>query len=448
MKYRPVRKKATLVIFLIALLSTLWFAIPTQIFSKGAESGFLITGRLLDSQSQPIAAAAVSAHGPDDGEAIAEAESQDDGSWALLLDHVPKDVSVHIHRYHFVDQVIDLDAADLARLQDTSTLWIQDLSLQREITAGFWIATAIFVILLLLIAFEILHSTTAALLGASAVFLVSAIGSAFAPSMFILNFERALTYINWEVIFLIMAMMIVVAVIEETGIFQWTAFQAYRLSRGRSWVLVLILMAVTAVASALLDNFTTMLLMTPISLQIGLALGINPLALIIPEILASNVGGISTLIGTPTNILIGADAGIGFNGFLVNQTIGVVIALIAMGAYVIWHYRKEWAKVSGGVSETLYEKLKENGRIRNASALKKSLIVFVFILLGFVAGEQIHIVPAVPAIIGATILLIWLKPDIHHMIRAVDWTTLVFFMTLFMVVGAVQEVGLIALAAH
>jgi Na+/H+ antiporter NhaD/arsenite permease-like protein len=191
-----------------------------------------------------------------------------------------------------------------------------------------------------------------------------------------------------------------------------------------------------------------MLLMTPISLQIGLALGINPLALIIPEILASNVGGISTLIGTPTNILIGASAGIGFNGFLVNQTIGVLIALGAMGAYVIWHYRKEWAKVSGGISETLYEKLKENGRIRNANALKKSGVVFILILFGFVAGEQIHVVPAVPAIIGATILLIWLKPDIHHMIRAVDWTTLVFFMTLFMVVGAVQEVGLIALAAQ
>jgi len=291
MKYRPVRKKATLVIFLIALLFSLWFAIPTQIFSKESESGFLITGRLLDSQGQPIAAAQVSAHGSDEDGAIAEAESQSDGSWTLLLDHVPIGVSVHIHRYHFVDQVIELDAADLARLQDTSTLWIKDLSLEREITAGFWIATAIFVFLLLLIAFEILHSTTAALLGASAVFLVSAIGSAFAPSIFILNFERALTYINWEVIFLVLAMMIVVAVIEETGIFQWTAFQAYRLSRGRSWVLVLILMAVTAVASALLDNFTTMLLMTPISLQIGLALGINPLALIIPEILASNVGG-------------------------------------------------------------------------------------------------------------------------------------------------------------
>ena len=448
MKKQPIRKLFTLVFFFIGLLATLWFAIPTSTFASDVESGFLISGHLIDAQGQPIVAAEVSAHLPDEEEVIAKAESQDDGSWNLALDHVPEDLSVRIHRYHFVDQEIELVPAQLARLNETNILRIPELSLEREVTAGFWFASIIFAIVLLLIAFEKLHSTTAALLGASAVFLVSALGTAYAPSMYIFNFERALTYINWEVIFLVMAMMIVIAVIEETGIFQWTAFQAYRLSRGRSWVLVLILMAITAVASALLDNFTTMLLMTPISLQIGLALGINPLALIIPEILASNVGGISTLIGTPTNILIGAYAGIGFNDFLVNQTIGVVVALLAMGGYVIWHYRKEWAKVSGGISETLYEKLKENGRIRDPNALKKSLVTFAFILVGFVVGEQIHVVPAVPAIIGATILLIWLKPDIQHMIRAVDWTTLVFFMALFMVVGAVQEVGLIAIAAE
>jgi len=448
MKKQPIRKLFTLVFFFIGLLATLWFAIPTSTFASDVESGFLISGHLIDPQGQPIVAAEVSAHLPDEEEVIAKAESQDDGSWNLALDHVPEDLSVRIHRYHFVDQEIELVPAQLARLNETNILRIPELSLEREVTAGFWFASIIFAIVLLLIAFEKLHSTTAALLGASAVFLVSALGTAYAPSMYIFNFERALTYINWEVIFLVMAMMIVIAVIEETGIFQWTAFQAYRLSRGRSWVLVLILMAITAVASALLDNFTTMLLMTPISLQIGLALGINPLALIIPEILASNVGGISTLIGTPTNILIGAYAGIGFNDFLVNQTIGVVVALLAMGGYVIWHYRKEWAKVSGGISETLYEKLKENGRIRDPNALKKSLVTFAFILVGFVVGEQIHVVPAVPAIIGATILLIWLKPDIQHMIRAVDWTTLVFFMALFMVVGAVQEVGLIAIAAE
>jgi Na+/H+ antiporter NhaD/arsenite permease-like protein len=206
-------------------------------------------------------------------------------------------------------------------------------------------------------------------------------------------------------------------------------------------------MAVTAVASALLDNFTTMLLMTPISLQIALAIGINPLALIIPEVLASNVGGISTLIGTPTNILIGAHANISFTDFLVNQTVGVVVALVVMALYILWHYRAEWRKQSGGISPSLYEMLEENARIEHPNQLRKSGIVFVLIIAGFVVGEQFHVVPAVPALIGATTLLVWLKPGIQRMITAVDWTTLVFFMALFMVVGAVQEVGTISLIA-
>jgi len=202
MKYLPKRKIFALTLFFIGLLSALWFLIPGPTFASEAESGFLITGSLFDPQGQPIVAAEISAHLPDEDEAIAEAESQEDGSWGLVLDYVPGEVSVHIQRYHFVDQVIELDAGDLAYLKETRVLRIEELSLERKVTAGFWIATAIFVIVLLLIAFEILHSTTAALLGASAVLLVSALGTAFVPSMYILNFERALTYINWEVIFL------------------------------------------------------------------------------------------------------------------------------------------------------------------------------------------------------------------------------------------------------
>jgi Na+/H+ antiporter NhaD/arsenite permease-like protein len=244
-----------------------------------------------------------------------------------------------------------------------------------------------------------------------------------------------------------MGMMIIVAIIEATGIFQWTAFQAYRMSNGRNWLLVIILIAVTAVASALLDNFTTMLLMVPISLQIGLALGINPLILIIPEVLASNVGGISTLVGTPTNILIGAHANISFTDFLVNQTVGVIVALVGLTGYVLFHYRKELLKKGSAISPSLFRKLEENARLEDPQSLWKAGFVFVFVLIGFILGESVHLAPAVPAMIGATVLLIWLKPDVHQMITAVDWTTLVFFMALFVVVGAVQEVGLLGLVA-
>lgn len=408
-----------------------------------------ITGQLLDSQGQPVQEATITARLPDEEEALAEAESQEDGSWTLEIAEVTEgELLLEVERSHFNSQSIILGREALEELNTFGVYSVGTVTMERRITIGFWVATLVFVAILLLIAFEALHSTTAALAGASIIFLVSYIGGAFNPDLFIFDFDAGIDYINWEVIFLIMGMMIIIAIIEGTGIFQWTAFQAYRLSGGRSWLLVLILMVVTGVASALLDNFTTMLLMTPISLQIGLALGINPLALIIPEILASNVAGITTLIGTPTNILIGAFAGIGFNDFLINQTVGVLFALAAMAGYVLFHFRHEYRKQSGGISPKLYETLEENAQIEDRRALWKSGLVFVLVLAGFVFGESVHLVPAVPALAGATLLLIWLNPNIHQMIKAVDWTTLVFFMALFIVVGGIQEVGLISLIAQ
>jgi Na+/H+ antiporter NhaD/arsenite permease-like protein len=433
-----------LVVGVIGVIASASYARTTQ----EEVDGYLIEGRLLDAQDQPVVGAVVQAHASGEGEPLAEAESQEDGYWVLLLPEISEEsLTITIERPHFESQVLRLGQADLGVLEEEGIYTFGELILKRKITPGFWAATIIFLAVLLIIAFEKLHSTTAALAGASSIFLVTFIAVAFFPELYIFSFEQALTYMNWEVIFLVMAMMIIIAIIERTGIFQWTAFQAYRLSRGHSWLLVIILMALTAVASALLDNFTTMLLMAPISLQIALALGISPLALIIPEVLASNVGGISTLIGTPTNILIGAYAGIGFSDFLVNQTVGVVLALAVMAGYVLFHYRAEWRKQSGGISPKLYAMLEENARLEDPQALWKSGVVFLLVMVGFVVGERFHVVPAVPALIGATALLIWLKPDVHKMITAVDWTTLVFFMALFIVVGAVQEVGLISFIA-
>jgi Na+/H+ antiporter NhaD/arsenite permease-like protein len=413
------------------------------------DPSWLVNGLVLDPQGRPVEAASIIALNANSEEPLAETESQEDGSWVLRFDTLDENApQIKISHHHFVDQSIPLDGDAYRRLRQNGSLSLGEQVLERQITPGFWAATIIFLAVLLLIAFEKLHNTTAALTGLSAVFVVTYVLGNMLPGYYIFSFDRALSYINWEVIFLVMGMMIVIAVIERTGIFQWMAFQAYRLSRGKAWLLVLILMLITAVASALLDNFTTMLLMAPISLQIGLALGINPLAFIIPEVLASNVGGISTLIGTPTNILIGAYAEIGFSDFLVNQTPGVIAALVVMSLYVLYHYRHEWRKHGGGISTTLYERLEKNARLRDPKALAKSGIVFVLILVGFVIGERFHVVPAVPALIGATLLLVWLKPDVHAMIQAVDWTTLVFFMALFIVVGAIQEVGLLGFAAQ
>jgi Na+/H+ antiporter NhaD/arsenite permease-like protein len=442
------REIISLLLFLALLGTSIIHLVQPQTAAAQQGSEFVIIGRLINDQGQPVQEGQIELVAGEQEVLFAETEAGQDGSWVLEVDRLPDDpIKLVFERQHYEARIMSIDPLMRAQLEERGSLLLGGITLERKITGAFWATTLIFFGVLAIIAFERMHSTTAALAGLSAIFLFSVIGGTLNPDLFIFDFERALTYINWEVIFLVMGMMILIAVIEGTGIFQWTAFQAYRLSRGRVWMLVLILMGFTAFASALLDNFTTMLLMTPISLQIGLALGINPLAFIIPEVLASNVGGITTLIGTPTNILIGAYAGIGFQDFLINQTIGVLFALIGMAAFVIYHYRHELRKHPAGLSESLYERLKENARIRDPQALWKSVLVFVLVLIGFIVGERVHVVPAVPAIIGATLLLVWLKPDVHAMIKAVDWTTLVFFMALFMVVGAVQEVGFISMIA-
>jgi Na+/H+ antiporter NhaD/arsenite permease-like protein len=435
------------------MLMFLMLLIPGEAYASPEQQqdviDLVIIGQVLDSQGVPVIEAEIKAVTSGRQEPLAEAHSQEDGSWVLTFPEMPlSDLQIVVAHPHFSTQPIDLQGSEVRTLNQDDIYQLEDVILERRISAGFWVATLVFVGVLLLIAFELLHSTTAALAGVSIIFLTSYIGGAINPDLFIMSYERGLSYIDWGVVFLVMGMMIIIAIVEGTGIFQWLAFQAYRVSRGRIWLLVLILMLITAVASALLDNFTTMLLMTPISLQIGLALGINPLALIIPQVLASNVGGISTLVGTPTNILIGAYAGISFTDFLVNQTVGVVLALIVMAGFILLFYRKEYRQQGGGISPKLYQKLEENARIEDPDGLWKSGVVFGLVLVGFVLGERIHMALAVTAIAGATLLLVWLKPDVSHMIKAVDWTTLVFFMTLFMIVGAIQEVGLISLAAE
>jgi Na+/H+ antiporter NhaD/arsenite permease-like protein len=410
--------------------------------------GVSLSGRLVDPLGEPIHDAHVSAIVGGTGEAVTHTTSQIDGSFllGLPLEHY-QSVVVDINRSHFQPTQLDLGQTEIDQLNECGSVRLEDTMLERRITAGFWVATLSFVFVLVLIALEKLHKTTAALLGAALVLGVSFVGGALNPNLFIFDFEQALGYVDFDVIFLVMGMMIVIAVIEETGIFQWLAYQAYRLSRGKMWLLVTILMIITSIASALLDNVTTMLLMAPITIQIALTVGINPLALLIPEVLASNVGGISTLIGTPTNILIGSYAGLGFNDFLINLTPGVLMALLVLTIYVVVRYRKSYTASGGELSEAMRERLRESGRITQPQKLRKAGIIFGFMLILFVIGDRIHLVPAVTAIMGAVAMLVWVAPDIEEMMQVVDWTTLVFFIALFIGVGALQEVGLISYIA-
>ncbi len=424
-----------------------------------------LVGRVLDSQGQPVEGAQVRlAIG---GQPLAETLTQADGSFALRLpsalpygdtprggtvlrlwDDIPPQavLTLEVARAHFEGRSVPLSGEQVQTLRAGDILGLPPIVLERHIGIAFWLATLIFVGMLGMIASSKIHNTLATLSGATLAFAVSYLGVQIYPSMFIFHFARALHYVDWNVIFLILGMMIVIAVVERTGIFQWMAFRAYHISGGRLWLLLPILMLITGVASAFLDNVTTMLLMTPITIQIALAMGINPLALLLPEVFASNVVGISTLIGTPTNILIGSYAGISFNDFLRNLTPGVVLAFLGVVGYSEWVYRGE-LHGTGQVSPLLLQKLEERARITEPEHLRKAGWVGLGMLLLFALGEHIHMMPAVTALMGATALLVWIRPDIEEMIEAVDWTTLVFFITLFIVVGAIREVGVIAALA-
>ncbi len=444
-------KRVKGVLLVGVLLGGLLLTIPvsaTTVQAQTDRSQPLIIGQVLDQQNQPVPSARVILREPDVDRPLAEAVTQPDGSFVLAATELAANpLHVEILRPHFNDYTQQLPPDAYTTLEQGKSFVLATIYLDRQINLAFWIAAIIFVGMLVLIATDRLHNTLAALVGTTLMFGISYLGTPISENFFIFNFEDSLRYIDWNVIFLIMGMMIFIAVVENTGLFQWLAFFSYRTSGGRTWLLLPILMILTGVASAFLDNVTTMLLMTPITVQIALAIGVNPLAFLIPEVMASNVIGISTLIGTPTNILIGSFAEISFNDFLVNLTPGVIFSFLGLTIYCWIIYRKDLEKAHKA-SPMLYEKLAERGQITEPGNLRKAGIVGAGMLLLFIFGEEFHLLPAVTAIMGATALLVWIRPNIEEMIEAVDWTTLVFFLSLFIVVGGIQEVGVISFVAE
>jgi Na+/H+ antiporter NhaD/arsenite permease-like protein len=407
-----------------------------------------LSGKAIDMQSLPVGDVKVSLQINGEHEKTYHAETNHDGIY--LLDFPVENIlslELEITHPHFKTSTWKASEEEIDFIENGADIRVPDIQLERKLTSGFWVATIVFIAVLVLIMTERLHTTAAALLGAAIILTVSMIGSALGGDFYIFDFEQAIGYVDFEVIFLVLGMMIIVGTIERTGIFQWTAYQAYRISQGRIWLLAVILMLLTSIASALLDNVTTMLLMTPITLQIALTLGVNPLALIIPEMLASNVGGIATLIGTPNNILIGSYAGLGFNDFLSDLTPGVLLAQVALTFYVLFVFKREYKSNDEIDSDILLNRLKENAQITQPEVLKKAGAVFIGTLLLFIIGESLHLVPAVTAMIGAAGTLLVVRADTEEILKVVDWSTLLFFIALFMIIGAIQEVGLISLIA-
>jgi len=323
------------------------------------------------------------------------------------------------------------------------------LTLNRAVTPAFWIATLVLVLVYVLIAFELMHRTLAAFLGAAAIMFISYVVGTFNPGYVILSFEDAMRAIDLNVIFLLMGMMIIVGVLKKTGLFQWLAYKSFAIARGNIYILAGILMVVTAVASAFLDNVTTMLLMIPVTIEIAVALKLNPIALLIPEVFASNVGGTATLIGDPPNILIGSYANLSFGAFLHNLTGIILICLVFTTVFYIFWYRRSYKEAEVKDVERTTAYMKEEYRITDKTLLIKCLVMLAFTIGLFVLHGVFHMEPSIAALTGAMLLLAISRVDIVEMLEhEVEWPTLVFFMALFIVVAGAEETGLIQFIAE
>ena len=324
-----------------------------------------------------------------------------------------------------------------------------DLTLKRQITPAFWIASLVLLVVYILIASELMHRTLAAFLGATLILFITYTAGTFDKNYFILSFEDSMRAIDLNVIFLLMGMMIIVGVLKKTGLFQWMAYKSYALARGNIFILSFILQIVTAVCSAFLDNVTTMLLMIPVTIEIAVTLKINPLTLLIPEVFASNVGGAATLIGDPPNILIGSYAKLTFAQFVINLALVCIVCLILTSLWYLWWYKKGYlAAEVKDVGRTI-EYLKQEYKITNKKLTVMGLGVLALVIFLFIVHGVLHMEPSVAALVGAMVLLAISRVDIVEMLEhEVEWPTLVFFIALFMVIAGAEETGLIQIIAE
>ncbi len=325
----------------------------------------------------------------------------------------------------------------------------QKLTMERKITAGFWIATLVLLLVYLVISFEWMHRTLVSFLGAALIIFITYTLGHWDKSFYIISFDDAMGAIDLNVIFLLMGMMLFVGVMKKTGMFQFLAYKAYALARGNVFILSLVLQIITAVVSAFLDNVTTMLLVLPVTIEIAVTLKINPLVLLIPEAFASNVGGTATLIGDPPNILIGSYAALTFGQFVQNLSLICAVSLVTSSFFFLWWHKKAYLGAEVKDVPRTIEYLKEQYQITNKKLMNLGLFLLAFAILFFILGGVLHLPVAIPALVGSLLLLAISGEDIVEMLeKEVEWPTLVFFIGLFMVIAGAEETGLIQVIAN
>jgi Na+/H+ antiporter NhaD/arsenite permease-like protein len=309
---------------------------------------------------------------------------------------------------------------------------------------SFAVSAGVFLFVLAAISLRWMHETAAALLGAVVIWLVHYIGSTFFPSLNLIDFEESMAFVDWNVIFLILGMMIFMAMFSETGVFGWMAFHAFRLARGNAWLLGIGLVLLTGVISAFLNDVTAILLMVPLSIEIAQTVGVHPFAYVIPEVLASNIGGAATIIGDPPSTIVGSHVGLSFVEYLVNMAPIAILCMVPLLLLMSWLYRREFASARERLSPTLVKQLEADAQITDPGLLRKAGLIGALTMILFFSGDVFGLPPSVIALTGAALLVAWVRPDMHHMLREVDWTTLVFFICIFVMVGALEAAEVIS----
>lgn len=303
------------------------------------------------------------------------------------------------------------------------------------ISGSAWIAIAVFTAVYSLIVSEKIHRTKIALLGAVAILLFR-----------IMPQEAAIAKIDFNTLGLLTGMMIVVAIAMRTGIFEFMAVFLAKAVKGDPVKIMTVFFLFTAIVSALLDNVTTVLLVTPIIFSITSCLKVNPVPFLVSEILASNIGGTATLIGDPPNIMIGGAVGLGFNDFILNLTPIIIVIGIATNWLFLALYRKELK--SDPEAQASIMELDEMSYLKNRPLLNKVVLVLALTIAGFVFHETLALDSATVAMAGAAILLLISGIEPEEIFRELEWNTLFFFIGLFIVVGGLEMTGVIKLIAE
>lgn len=297
------------------------------------------------------------------------------------------------------------------------------------------ISVIVFLLVMAAIISEKMHRAVAAMAGAVILLLFH-----------VLSVDEATTYVDINTIGVLVGMMLFVAVVKNSGLFEYVAIKAAKLTKGRPMAILVVFAIITAVLSAFLDNVTTVLLIGPMTIAITQMLEVNPIPYLLSQIMASNIGGTATLIGDPPNIMIGSAAGLSFMDFVVNTGSVIVIILAVTVLICYFMYRGQISVIEENMHKVM--ELDENRSIKDKPLLIKSVIMTVVVVIGFVFHSQLQVESATVALFAAGFMLVFGKQDAEEIILGVEWSTILFFIGLFVVVGGMQKSGVITSLAE